>query len=51
MRLLELIGAGTDPRALPLFVAHLDDEVLGFWAIRGLEKLGTKEARTTRGNA
>ncbi|KOV76738.1 hypothetical protein [Nocardia sp. NRRL S-836] len=44
--LLELIGEAADPSALPLFVAHLDDERLGFWAACGLEKLNTGEART-----
>jgi len=45
--LLELIGHARDPRALPLLVEQLasDDESLRYWAICGLERLGTKEAR------
>ncbi|SEG69190.1 hypothetical protein SAMN04489712_10959 [Thermomonospora echinospora] len=44
--LLELVAEARDPRALPVLAAHLDgsDETLQFWAIRGLEMLGTREA-------
>lgn len=46
--LLELIGEARSPRALPVLVAqlHSDDESLRSWAIRGLEQLDTKPART-----
>jgi hypothetical protein len=45
--LLELIGEAHLPDALPVLVAHLhgDDEPLRFWAVKGLEQLGTKPAR------
>lgn len=44
--LLELLAEARDPRALPVLAARLDspDETLRFWAIRGLEMLGTREA-------
>ena len=46
--LLELIGAARSPDALPVLGAQLDssDESLRYWAVAGLEKLGTPEART-----
>jgi hypothetical protein len=46
--LLELIGEARSSRALPVLVAQLysDDESLRSWAIRGLEQLDTKPART-----
>ncbi|MFD4641988.1 HEAT repeat domain-containing protein [Lentzea sp. NPDC058436] len=46
--LLELIGEARSPEALPVLVEHLDhdDESLVSWAVRGLELLDTKEART-----
>ncbi|WP_326565691.1 HEAT repeat domain-containing protein [Amycolatopsis rhabdoformis] len=46
--LLELIGEAAVPRALPVLVTQLDspDEALRSWAIRGLERLDTREART-----
>ncbi len=45
--LLELIGEAKSPEAFPLFVEYLngDDEWLRDWAIYGLKKLNTKEAR------
>ena len=45
--LLELIGEARSPKAFDVLVQYLDaeDESLRFWAIRGLEKLNTKEAR------
>jgi hypothetical protein len=45
--LLELIGEARSPQALPLFLEHLngDDRSLQYWAIYGLKKLNTKEAR------
>lgn len=45
--LLELIGEARSPEALPILVEHLEheDESLVSWAIRGLDLLGTKEAR------
>ena len=46
--LLELIGAARSPDALPVLGAQLnsDDEALRDWAVTGLEKLDTPEART-----
>ena len=44
--LLELIGDARSPEALPILVEHLGHESLASWAVRGLEQLGTKEART-----
>ncbi|SFR27057.1 HEAT repeat-containing protein [Lentzea waywayandensis] len=46
--LLTLIGEARSPRALPILAEHLDheDESLAYWAVRGLEMLDTKEART-----
>ncbi|WP_280499062.1 HEAT repeat domain-containing protein [Nocardia farcinica] len=46
--LLELIGEARSPAALPLLEAQLhgDDEALRGWAVTGLNKLGTHEART-----
>jgi HEAT repeat protein len=46
--LLELIGQARSPEALPILVEHLGHENESFadWAVFGLEKLGTKEART-----
>ncbi|WP_412735990.1 HEAT repeat domain-containing protein [Krasilnikovia sp. MM14-A1259] len=45
--LIQLIGEGRSPQALPLFadLLYSDDESLRFWAARGLEKLDTKPAR------
>lgn len=45
--LLELIGCSRSPEALPVLVEHLDheNESLAFWAVHGLAKLDTKEAR------
>jgi hypothetical protein len=45
--LLELIGEARSERALPLLTEqlHATDPDLGDWAIRGLQKLGTPEAR------
>jgi HEAT repeat protein len=44
--LLELLAEARDPRALPVLAGRLDstDETLRFWAVRGLEMLGTREA-------
>jgi len=46
--LLELIGAARSPTALPVLGAQLgsNDESLRDWAVAGLEKLDTPEART-----
>lgn len=46
--LLELIAEARSPEALPVLVEHLhgNDESLRFWAVRGLEQLDTKPART-----
>ncbi len=46
--LLELIGAARSPAALPVLSAQLagNDESLRDWAVAGLEKLDTPEART-----
>lgn len=46
--LLELIGAARSPAALPVLSAQLasNDEALRDWAVTGLEKLNTPEART-----
>jgi len=45
--LLELIGDAASEQALPVLVAelHSDDEALQDWAIRGLRKLDTPQAR------
>jgi hypothetical protein len=45
--LLELIGYARSAHALPLLVQQLDsqDEALRGWAVRGLQLLGTREAR------
>ena len=45
--LLELLGEAKDPKTLPLFLEYLsgDDDMLRYWAIRGLKLLNTKEAR------
>jgi HEAT repeats len=45
--LLELIGEGRSAEALTLLVEQLgsDDESLRAWAVTGLEKLGTRQAR------
>lgn len=44
--LLELIAEARAPQALPTLTRHLGtmDESLRFWAVRGLEMLGTREA-------
>jgi HEAT repeats len=46
--LIELIGAAKSPDAFEFLAKMLrsDDEGFRFWAILGLKKLGTKEART-----
>ena len=46
--MLELIGESRSERALPTLVEQLYslDETLSRWAVRGLEKLDTREART-----
>jgi hypothetical protein len=46
--LLELIGEARSPDALPLLAAQLasSDESLRDWAVTGLEKLRTQQART-----
>ena len=46
--LLELIGAARSPAALPVLSAQLvsNDESLRNWAVTGLKKLDTPEART-----
>jgi HEAT repeat protein len=46
--LLELIGEARSPEALPVLSEALasQDESIRDWARIGLEKLGTKEART-----
>lgn len=46
--LLELLGAAVDERALGLFVEqlHSEDESFRYWAILGLRKLDTYEARS-----
>jgi HEAT repeat protein len=45
--LLELIGEARSVDALPLLAEQLssDDESISGWAVRGLEELGTKQAR------
>jgi HEAT repeats len=45
--LLELIGEARSPKALPALTEqlHSGDESLRWWAVRGLEQLGTKPAR------
>ena len=45
--LLELISEAQSPVTYPLLVEylHTDDDSLRFWAIYGLRRLGTKEAR------
>ncbi|MET7822582.1 HEAT repeat domain-containing protein [Micromonospora zamorensis] len=45
--LLELIGEARAEQALPVLIdqLHGDDESLRFWAVRGLERLDTKQAR------
>ena len=47
-RLLELIGEAHSPAAFDLLIESLrcDDLDLKLWAIRGLEQLGTKAARS-----
>jgi hypothetical protein len=46
--LIELIGSAKSPDAFEFLAGLLrsDDEGFRFWAIAGLKKLGTKEART-----
>jgi hypothetical protein len=46
--LLELVAEARSPRAFSLLTSELwnSDESLRFWAIRGLEMLDTREART-----
>jgi hypothetical protein len=46
--LIELIGSAKSPDAFEFLAGVLrrDDERFRFWAIVGLKKLGTKEART-----
>ena len=45
--LLELIGKARDPRALGVLVNYLraGDESLRYWAVEGLRRLDTHEAR------
>jgi hypothetical protein len=45
--LLELLAAARSPRAFDVFADQLSgsDDSLRWWAIRGLETLGTKHAR------
>ena len=45
--LLELIGEARSPAALPLLTEQVasTDESLRYWAVCGLEKLDTREAR------
>ena len=43
--LLELLGDARDAKALPVFGRYLDDDERRYWAVRGLQKLDTKEAR------
>lgn len=45
--LLGLIGEACSPEALPVLVEHLydEDESLSGWAVNGLRKLDTEEAR------
>ncbi|HEX5116614.1 MAG TPA: HEAT repeat domain-containing protein [Pseudonocardiaceae bacterium] len=45
--LLELIGEARSPAAVPLLIEQLhgEDEALRTWAVSGLEKLDTKDAR------
>jgi HEAT repeat protein len=45
--LLELIGDARDERALPLLAEQLNslDESLRSWAVKGLQQLGTRQAR------
>ena len=42
------MGAAGSPAALPVLRAQLDsdDESLRYWAVAGLTKLNTREART-----
>ncbi|WP_286991016.1 HEAT repeat domain-containing protein [Thermomonospora sp. CIF 1] len=44
--LLELLAEARDPTALPVLAEQLacPDESVQFWAVRGLEMLGTREA-------
>jgi hypothetical protein len=46
--LLELIGDAESEAALPVLIRELSstDESIRSWARRGLQRLGTKEART-----
>ena len=46
--LMELIGAAISPAALPFLLERLrdDHELVRYWAVRGLQQLDTKEART-----
>ena len=46
--IIELIGYARSPDALPFLVEHLHSGDTGIrdWAIRGLQRLNTKEART-----
>lgn len=43
--LLELLGEASDARALPVFRRYLGDDERRYWAVTGLQKLDTKEAR------
>lgn len=45
--LLELLGETRDPRTLPVLLEalRLEDESLRDWAVRGLRRLGTPDAR------
>lgn len=44
--LFELIAASRDPKALPLLVQYLADPDLRTYALYGLNRIDTKEART-----
>jgi len=47
--LLELLAEAKDPCTFDLFLAYLhdDNEILRHWAMYGLQRLNTKEARRT----
>ena len=46
--ILELIGEARSPDAFVFLAGHLrsEDEAFRYWAMRGLNNLGTKQART-----
>ncbi len=43
--LLELLSEAADARALPVFRRYLNDAEYRTWAVRGLQRLNTKDAR------